>query len=365
MVTLWLAGDVMMGRGIDQVMHTSVDPRLYEAVMSSAEDYVGLAVDAHGAIPRPAEPAYVWGDALADLDALAPDVRIVNLETAITTIDEPWPDKEVLYRAHPANVAVLSAARIDCCSLANNHALDWGRPGLLETLETMHASGVATVGAGRTSSEADAPALLDYLGRRVIVVAFGSTTSGIPAAWAAASDRPGVRLFEDWSPGIADALAAQVHPIRRPGDVVVCSVHWGSNWGHQIPAQQRELAHRLVDVAGIDIVHGHSSHHPRAVEVYHGRPILYGCGDFITDYEGISGHEAFRSDLVGAWVVTLDPDADASTRVRVLPYRLRRFRLARASATDVAWLAATLDRHSQQLGTHVEPAADGTLAVRA
>jgi poly-gamma-glutamate capsule biosynthesis protein CapA/YwtB (metallophosphatase superfamily) len=60
----------------------------------------------------------------------------------------------------------------------------------------------------------------------------------------------------------------------------------------------RQFAHALIDEAGFDLVHGHSSHHPKAIEVHHGRIILYGCGDFITDYEGIKGYESFRDDLV-------------------------------------------------------------------
>ena len=364
-ITLWFGGDVMIGRGIDQVMRTSVDPRLHEPFVTSAEDYVRLATDAHGPIPRPVDPAYVWGDALEDLEAVAPDARIVNLETAVTTSDEPCPDKEVLYRAHPENVAVLRAARIDCCSLANNHAVDWGRAGLVETLESLDASGVTAVGAGRTAAEAEAPAILQANGARVIVVALASTTSGVPADWAAAGRLPGVRLIDGWSPTVADALAEQVQPIRRSGDVVVCSVHWGTNWGHGIPDGQRELAHRLVDRAGVDVVHGHSSHHARAVEVYRGRPILYGCGDLITDYEGIAGHESFRNDLVAAWVVTLDQVSADVVELRILPYRLRRFRLERAPAADAAWLAATLDRYSRPLGSNIESAPNGTLRARA
>ena len=75
---------------------------------------------------------------------------------------------------------------------------------------------------------------------------------------------------------------------------MVASVHWGSNWGYDIPREQTVFAHRLIDEAGVDIIHGHSSHHVRAIEVYKDRLILYGCGDFLNDYEGISGYEEFR-----------------------------------------------------------------------
>ena len=93
--------------------------------------------------------------------------------------------------------------------------------------------------------------------------------------------------------------------IRRNTDVVVVSVHWGSNWGYDVPDAHVEFAHRLVD-GGVDVVFGHSSHHPRPVEIYRGHPILYGCGDLINDYEGIGGHERFRDDLRLLYLVTLD-----------------------------------------------------------
>jgi hypothetical protein len=87
----------------------------------------------------------------------------------------------------------------------------------------------------------------------------------------------------------------------------VASIHWGSNWGYEISPEQRDFAHRLVESETVDIVHGHSSHHPRGIEVHRRRPILYGCGDFVNDYEGIRGQEEFRSDLVLGYFLSLEP----------------------------------------------------------
>src|SRR5688572_27161940 len=144
----------MIGRGIDQVMRSSVDPGLFEPSVKSAEDYVVLAEAANGPIPKPVAPDYVWGEALPAIDAIGPDARIINLETAVTTSAAAWPGKDVHYRTHPDNVAVLQAGRIDCCVLANNHVLDWGYPGLLETLERLESVGLASAGAGRDRTEA-------------------------------------------------------------------------------------------------------------------------------------------------------------------------------------------------------------------
>ena len=123
-VSLVLCGDVMTGRGIDQVLPHPSDPRLYESVLTSAIGYVRLAEAANGPIRLPVPIAYVCGDALDAVDKRRPDVWIVNLETAVTRADDPWP-KAINYRMNPDNLPCLTAAGIDCCVLANNHVLDW------------------------------------------------------------------------------------------------------------------------------------------------------------------------------------------------------------------------------------------------
>jgi len=364
MVRLFLCGDVMPGRGVDQVLPHAGDPRLYEPVVTSALEYVRLAEAASGPIPRPVAPSYVWGDALAELARRAPDVRIVNLETAVTASGEPWPRKGIHYRMHPDNVGCLVAAKLDCCVLANNHVLDWGRPGLRETLATLRSAGIATAGAGGDLAEASAPALIDRgAAGRVAVFAFGSTTSGIPKPWAAAADRPGVRLLPDLSDATVDEVAAGVRAVKRPGTLVLASIHWGDNWGYDIPAGQRRFARRLIDGAGVDLVHGHSSHHPKAIEVHRGHLILYGCGDLLDDYEGIEGDEAFRGELRLLYFAKLDPSTGALRRLTMTPVRLRRFRIQRASLDEARWLGAMLTREGRAFGTRARVIEDGTLTL--
>jgi poly-gamma-glutamate synthesis protein (capsule biosynthesis protein) len=360
-VTLFLGGDVMTGRGIDQVLPRPSSPRLHEAYVGSALGYVELAERAHGRISRPVTFSYVWGDLLSDLERRSPDLRIVNLETSVTTSEEALP-KGINYRMHPANVPCLAAAKIDCCVLANNHVLDWGTPGLRETLEVLATAEIATAGAGRSAEDAERPAVLDTSGKgRVLVFGFGMPSSGIPHDWAAAETRPGVNLLPDSSPRSVSRAVERIGRWRRPGDRIVASIHWGGNWGYDVPREERELAHRLIE-GGVDVVHGHSSHHPKGIEVYEGRLVLYGCGDLLNDYEGISGQEEFRGDLVLAYLAALDPSGRL-TRLDLLPYRIRRFRLERAAKGDTRWLRDTLDRDGRALGTAVELAADGSLTV--
>jgi poly-gamma-glutamate synthesis protein (capsule biosynthesis protein) len=363
-VTLFLCGDVMTGRGIDQILPHPSRPHLFESSVRSATVYVELAERESGLLPRPVDFAYVWGEALAELTRVGADARIVNLETAVTVAEDAWPRKGIHYRMHPANVACLTAARIDCGVLANNHVLDWGPAGLVETLETLQRAGIHTAGAGRDDAEAAAPAILRLPGPgRVLVFAFGTGSSGVPPAWAAGREHPGVNRLEDLSGRSVDAIARRVRAAKRPGDIVVVSIHWGPNWGFEVPAAERAFARGLIDVAGVDVVHGHSSHHVKGLEVHAGRPILYGCGDFLTDYEGIGGLEEFRDDLGLMYFPTLDAASGRLVRFTMTPTQIRRLRVTRAPEAGARWLLDTLNREGRGLGTRVERQPDGTFRL--
>ncbi|WBO68462.1 CapA family protein [Streptomyces camelliae] len=359
-VTLFLCGDVMLGRGVDQILAHPSEPELREDYVKDARSYVELAEAVSGPIPAPVDPAWPWGEALRVLERCAPDARIVNLETAVTRSDAFAPGKAIHYRMHPDNLAALTVARPDVCVLANNHVLDFGRPGLRETLDVLGGAGLRAAGAGHDADEARAPVAVPVgPGRRVLVLALGALSSGIPSDWAATADRPGVAHVRDLSAAAASAVR-RVRAARRPGDIVVLSIHWGTNWGYLVPREQRHFAHAVID-GGVDLVHGHSSHHPRPVEVYRDRLILYGCGDFIDDYEGISGYEEYRDDLRLGYVASVDADTGRLAGLRMFPLRARRMRLEHAGEEDRAWLCTTLDRISR--GVRVDAAADGTLSL--
>jgi poly-gamma-glutamate capsule biosynthesis protein CapA/YwtB (metallophosphatase superfamily) len=351
---LLLAGDAMLGRGIDQILPHPSDPVLFEEYAKSAHDYVRMAQASNGAIGQPVSFRYVWGEALDEIDRRQPDVRIINLETAITT-SATFEDKGINYRMNPANIAVLGAARIDACTLANNHVGDWGRDGLAETLATLHRAGIATAGAGLSETEAATPAILPLTPKgRVILIALGSVTSGIPGGWRATATKPGLQLIPEDAAAAIEAVRHVVVPLKAPNDIVVASIHWGGHWGYDVPERQREIAHGLVEQAGVDIVHGHSSHHPRPIEIHRDKLVLYGCGDFINDYEGIAGYDEYRGDLTIAYLAVVSLRNGALRRLEMLPFRIRRLRLERASQSDACWLAATLNRASAGFGTRIE-----------
>ncbi len=184
--------------------------------------------------------------------------------------------------------------------LANNHVADWDYSGLVETLETLEKASppIPYIGAGKTIQEAITPHIQYIPSKHLKILYFGigSPSSGIPVEWLAKENQAGVAMVNEKKSysknfvmgAIQQRIAKEEKEKGKDGNmVVVMSVHWGGNWGFDIPKEQMRFAHELVDKCGIDLIHGHSSHHVKAFEVYKGKLILYGCGDFLNDYEGI------------------------------------------------------------------------------
>jgi poly-gamma-glutamate capsule biosynthesis protein CapA/YwtB (metallophosphatase superfamily) len=236
---------------------------------------------------------------------------------------------------------------------------------LLETLDVLSAADLPTAGAGRSLREAQSPAIIPIpqTGRRILIFAFGSPSSGIPSDWAATDNTPGVHVIPALSDAAADELCRRILQARQPGDLIVVSAHWGGNWGYHVAADQIRFAHRLVD-GGVHMVHGHSSHHPRPIEVYRGKLILYGCGDLVDDYEGIRGHDQYRHDLRLLYLPRLNPTSGELVELRMAPLQARQMRLHRASRRDAVWLRAVLDKASRRFGSRIDLGSDGTLSLR-
>lgn len=361
-LTLFLSGDVMTGRGIDQVLPHSVDPRIYERYAESAEGYVELAERKNGNIPEEISYQYLWGDALDVLQEMNSDASIINLETAVTTSDEYWKNKGIHYRMHPGNTPLLTKAGIDVCVLGNNHALDWGDRGLEETIATLQESGLKTTGAGTDKESAAKPAVIERKSGRLLVFSYASPSAGAPPGWSATEEQSGVNILSPINSSAAEKVAADIRAYRQEGDRVILSLHWGRNWGYDIPKAHRQFAHQVIDEGVADVIFGHSSHHPKGIEVYNGRLILYGCGDLINDYEGISGHEEYRPELRPLYFPELDGDG-ALTSLRIMPMQMRRFQLQAAPDEGKRWLRERLDRECDPFGHTVELTSDGYLAL--
>ncbi|HYO02067.1 MAG TPA: CapA family protein [Mycobacterium sp.] len=354
----------MLGRGVDQILAHPGNPALREPYVDDAAAKSGWPNVPTVRFRVPSTGAGPGVRALAILEDLAPDVRLINLETTITADGEFADRKAIHYRMHPDNLPVLTAIEPDVCALANNHILDFGRRGLADTLDALSSAGICGIGAGGDPDTAHRPPVVSAHGdHRVVIGSVATKSSGVPEWWAAHRNTPGVWLI--WDPAAhaaADDVAAKILGHKRIGDVTIVSVHWGSNWGYSVGLSEIQFAHRLID-AGIEIVHGHSSHHPRPIEVYRGRSILYGCGDVIDDCEGIGGHESYRPDLRLLYLISFDPGRGDLAALRMVPLRVRRIRLERVARTDAEWLRATIEHISRRFGTHVAAGSDDLLVV--
>ena len=363
LVTLLLCGDVMPGRGVDQILPHPGVPELREPGTSDAGVYVGLAERVNGPIRYPVSFDWPWGDALRVADSMAPDVRVINLECAVTRSTEFASGKAVHYRMEPANLPCVTAFKPDACALANNHVLDFGRTGLTDTLHSLAGAGLAAVGAGHDLAEAQQAAAIPLPGGgRVLIFSCGAACSGIPASWAAAPGRPGLDLLTSFDDAVAGSVTNRVRDAKQAGDIAVVSIHWGPNWGYEVHPDQDRFARMLID-AGVDLIHGHSSHHPRPIRTYRGKLILYGCGDCIDDYEGISGYEQFRDDLRLLYFATLRRGTGQLAELRMVPMHVRKMRLEHAGSEDSKWLAAILDQISRVYGSRISLEPGGALSL--
>lgn len=151
--------------------------------------------------------------------------------------------------------------------------------------------------------------------------------------------------------------------VKQQWDIVVISIHWGGNWGYDIQQEQREFAHKLIDNACVDVIHGHSSHHVKGIEVYKNKLIIYGCGDFLNDYKGIRGLEDFRNELGLMYLVSVCPATGNLAKLQMTPTEIKHFKVNRASRSDSQWLRDILNREGNQFSTQVNLNEDSTLTL--
>ncbi len=280
---LLLVGDCMLGRLVNEVLEN-------------------------------APPERPWGDTLSILRSA--DWRLCNLECVISDRGKPWSayPKAFHFRSDAKNIAVLTTARLNAVSLANNHVLDYGYDALIEMLGMLDRAGIVHTGAGTNYREASRLATSEVSGRKLGLLAFTDNEPG----WEAAADRPGVFYVPtNLTDPRAKKLLELIRESRDVVDVLIVSAHWGSNWGYRPPHEHVLFAHALME-AGADIIFGHSSHVFRGIEFYKGRPILYGAGDFVDDY---AIDEVERNDQ--SFIYVLEMAGRIARGVRMYPTLIR------------------------------------------
>jgi poly-gamma-glutamate capsule biosynthesis protein CapA/YwtB (metallophosphatase superfamily) len=316
MITLALMGDVMLGRKVAEALSYRM---------------------------RPEEP---WGDVMPLLNEA--DLRIANLECAITDKDRPWirTPKVFHFRTPPSAVETLWIARIDACSLANNHILDFEEQGLLDTLEHLDAAGIRHAGAGRNREEAADPAILIVPADHTHRVALLAFTDNEPP-FAAGPDRPGTNYLPvSLRPEVLRRLERAVSAVREVGvDTVLFSNHWGPNMVQRPKEIFRRFARAVIDL-GVDIYYGHSAHVFQGVEIYHGKPILYDTGDFIDDY-------AVNRELRNDWsfFFRVSVEEGRFERLDLIPVKLSYARVDLATGGEREIILDRMEHLSAEMGT--------------
>jgi poly-gamma-glutamate synthesis protein (capsule biosynthesis protein) len=316
MVSLALAGDVMLGRLVDRYVLS--DPA--------------------------SDPAYVWGDTRTLWSEH--DLRLMNLECVIASDCDARPPapKTFTFGARPRAIEALCAVRADCVTLANNHVLDFGADALLEMLDLLDQHGIAWAGAGRHLEEALLPAVLTAGGLTVGVVGI---TDNEPE-WEAGPTRPGINFVDYDLAGLKGPYLGRLEralaQARRRADLVVVSAHVGPNWGEPSP-QMLALARQVIDL-GADLYWGHSNHTTRGVEVYQGKPILYSTGDFVDDY---AVDPAERNDL--SFLFRVEVEDKIIRRLVLHPVKIGHFQVNRAAGADAAWVIAWMQARCARFGT--------------
>jgi poly-gamma-glutamate capsule biosynthesis protein CapA/YwtB (metallophosphatase superfamily) len=276
------------------------------------------------------------------------DVVVLNLECCISERGARWPDpaKRFFFRAPPVAVDLLVHLGVDCVTLANNHALDFGVEALLDTFEHLRAAGIAWVGAGTTPDQARAAIVLERGGFRLAVVG----ASDHPSAYAATGERPGIAYADLDRRGVPGWLREAIS--QSDADAVLVTPHWGPNMAREPVPHVREAAATLI-AAGATLVAGHSAHVFHGVE---GR-VLYDLGDFLDDY---AVDPRRRNDLGLLFLVTLD--RGGPRRLEALPLKLEYCHTRVATGDDANWVRRRFKEACAALGTDAREE-DGRLVV--
>ena len=308
MVRIGLAGDTMIGR------------------------LVNIAISERGY-------SYPWGNILSLLSST--DLNLVNLETTLTTSIDVVP-KTFNFKADPDKVQTLQIGNIHAVNIANNHILDFGESGLIETIQTLNYAGIAHVGAGINIQEAKRPIIYAKNGIRIGIIGYAD----YPQEWAATDTKPGINYIQI---GDVSPIKKDIADIRKKVDLLILSIHWGPNMRQRPTQEFRDFAHAIID-AGVDILHGHSAHVFQGIEQYGDGLILYDTGDFVDDY---AVTQSLRNDWALFFEITAEKK-DAKVKIKQLklvPLFISNMQVNKAEGLTAAKILEKIRLLSQEFNT--------------
>ncbi|MEB3100267.1 CapA family protein [Ferviditalea candida] len=273
-----------------------------------------------------------------------PDLTVANLETPVTAGGAPQ-EKEYVYRTSPQALPALAEAGFDLVNLANNHVLDYGQQGLLDTFDHLDAAQIGFFGAGRDAGEAFAAKYVEVNGVKLAFLGFSNVVPD--GSWKAGSGHPGVADSYDYRKPVA-----AIQEAKKRADLVIVFNHWGKDRTYQPEKYQAELAHRFVD-AGADLVVGSHPHVLQGFEQYGGKWIVYSLGNFI--FTTNNHPETWETMILQA-----DCRQNGECRLKAVPVLTKWAKPELMSGEK----ADKLLEHLRNISPNAEVLADGTVTVK-
>ncbi len=228
------------------------------------------------------------------------DYMMLNNEFPYSDRGEPAPEKDYTFRSAPKNAELLKQMGVDIVSLANNHALDYGRDALSDTFAVLDEAGIDYVGAGENIDRASEVVVYENQGKKIGF--FASSRVIYQSDWVATSSRNGMQSAYD-----IDYMAEAIKKAKEKCDYLIVYLHWGVEYNNYPEDYQREWARLYID-AGADAVIGCHPHVVQGFEIYNGCPIVYSLGNFW-----------FNSATKDSMYVELTVNGDNTSKLRVFP----------------------------------------------
>ncbi len=268
------------------------------------------------------------------------DLTIVNLETSITNGGKKWPNKQYNFRSSPMTPKVMKESGIDVVTLANNHVLDYGYDGFIDTLNNLDKYEIKYTGAGKNKKEAVKGIVAEENGVKIGIVAYSRV---IPESkWYANDKRPGV--LSGYDPYV-DEMCKKIQEMRKNTDIVVLSIHWGVERSTAPRAQEIKLAKKAID-NGADVVMGHHPHVLQGIQVYKGKPIFYSLGNFVFN----STSELSKKTMIGQVVIK----NKKIERVNIIPCKIVNSRPIPLEGKDKVEAISYINGLSKGFNTKIE-----------
>lgn len=310
MVRIGLAGDTMLGR----LVNTTISERGY---------------------------SYPWGNILPLLKDT--DLNVINLETTITTSTDIVL-KTFNFKADPDKVQTLQVGNIHAVNIANNHILDFGQSGLIETIRTLDHAGIAHVGAGINIQEAKRPIIFEKNGIRIGIIGYAD----YPQEWAATDTKPGINYIQI---GDIATIKNDIAQLHQEVDILILSIHWGPNMRQRPTQEFRDFSHAIID-AGVDILHGHSAHVFQGIEQYNNGLILYDTGDFVDDY---AVTQSLRNDWALFFEITVEKQETKTkiTQLKLVPLFISNMQVNKAEGLAADKILEKIRLLSQEFNTKI------------